>query len=165
MLISPTYVRIPTESVDSTAKNFHWMDLRQSLFEAGAMGHEISALCDSQQNLAEAPGSNIFVVKAGKLLTPSRHCLEGMTRQSVLDLAVEIGVPVHVGAVHADVLRTADEAFVTSTAGGIIPITRVDGRSLGVNGTAGEITRRLHNLYWEKRWEGWHATPVGYDAA
>jgi branched-chain amino acid aminotransferase len=82
----------------------------------------------------------------------------------VLELAEEIGLTATVGDVRADDLRNADEAFVTSTAGGVMPVTRVDGRFFG-DGTPGPLTTRLHNLYWEKRWAGWHGTPVDYSVS
>jgi branched-chain amino acid aminotransferase len=59
-------------------------------------------------------------------------------------------------------VREADEVFLTSTAGGILPVTRVDGANLG-DGRPGPITRRLHGLYWSRQEAGWHATPVRYD--
>ncbi len=162
MMISRQYLRIPTQSVDSRAKNFHWMDLRQSIFEAAEAGHQMPVLCDSRQMLAECPGANIFVLAGGRLMTPAQHCLEGGTRQSVLDLAAEIRVPTFVGDIPASTLRGADEVFITSTAGGIMPVTRLEGQPIG-QGTPGPITTLLHNLYWEKRWAGWHGTPVRYE--
>jgi branched-chain amino acid aminotransferase len=60
--------------------------------------------------------------------------------------------------------RQADEIFATSTAGGIIPVTRLDGRILG-NDRPGPISERLREAYWAKRHEGWHAEPIDYSAA
>jgi branched-chain amino acid aminotransferase len=160
--VSEQYIRIPTEAVDARAKNFHWMDLRQSLFEAFDAGQDISVLCDTNQCLTEAPGCNIFVVKNKRLLTPAKHCLEGITRRTVLELAAECGLSTLVGDVPVDELLTADEAFVTSTAGGIMPISHVNGKLLGAGPAPGLITAQLHDLYWAKRWDGWHGTAVQY---
>ena len=90
-------------------------------------------------------------------------CLEGITRKTTLELSAELGLPAHVEKVTADQLRDADEAFITSTAGGIMPINSVDDIVFGGTGGPGPLTATLHNLYWEKRWDGWLATPVDYD--
>ncbi|WP_207254704.1 MULTISPECIES: hypothetical protein [unclassified Pseudomonas] len=59
-------------------------------------------------------------------------------------------------------LRNADEAFLTSTAGGIMPINTVDGKVLGGKAGPGELATKLHNLYWSKRWDGWLGTAVAH---
>jgi len=162
LLVSKQYIRIPPEAVDPTAKNFHWMDLKLSLFEAKAANKEWSVLCDANGYLTEAPGSNIFLIKDGALYTPDSGCLEGITRKTTLELAKEIGMPIHVERVHVEQLRNADEAFLTSTAGGIMPINTVDDSVLGGKAGPGELTTQLHNLYWTKRWDGWLGTAVDY---
>jgi branched-chain amino acid aminotransferase len=85
--------------------------------------------------------------------------LEGVTRMTVMDLAREIGVTYEMGNYPAEALRSADEAFISSTAGGIMPVTKVDGKILGT-GRPGPISWRLHELYWAKREAGWLGTPV-----
>jgi branched-chain amino acid aminotransferase len=162
LLISKRYIRIPPDAVDPTAKNFHWMDLKLSLFEAGEQGREWTVLCDAEGNLTEGPGVNIFFIKNGELYTPDSGCLEGITRKTTLELAGELGIPVHLGQFTADALREADEAFLTSTAGGIMPVNSVDGHILGGADGPGALTTKLHNLYWSKRWSGWLGTQVNY---
>lgn len=162
LLVSKHYIRIPPEAVDPTAKNFHWMDLKLSLFEAKVADKEWSVLCDASGYLTEAPGSNIFLIKDGALYTPDSGCLEGITRKTTLELAKEIGMPIHVERVHVEQLLNADEAFLTSTAGGIMPINTVDDTVLGGKAGPGELTTQLHNLYWTKRWDGWLGTAVDY---
>lgn len=76
-----------------------------------------------------------------------------------------IGVPTHVGKVHARQLREADDAFLATTAGGIAPINSVDGIVLsGIEGP-GKLATRFHNLFWEKKWEGWKSFTVDYKDA
>ncbi len=162
MLVSKRYTRIPPASVDPTAKNFHWMDLKLSLFEAGEQGYEWTVLCDARGNLTEGPGVNVFFIKNGELFTPDAGCLEGVTRKTTLELAKELDIPIHVKPVTADELRDADEAFITSTAGGIMPVNSVDGIILGGERGPGALTTKLHNLYWSKRWDGWLGTKVDY---
>ena len=160
--ISTEFKRIPKESVDPTAKNFHWMDMKLSVFEAIMSGAEWSVLTDFDGNLTEAPGCNIFLIKDGVLKTPDDGCLEGITRQTVFDLAEELEVKLEVTKIPAQELVDADEAFFTSTAGGIMPVASVNERLLGGLNGPGEITTQLHNLYWEKRWAGWLGTPIDY---
>ena len=151
--------RTPKEAIDPRVKNFNWMDLQRGLFEALDRGADMAVLCTPAGHLAEGPGFNLFVVKDGALSTPRSNVLEGMTRQTVLDLARELGVPAHQADLPPEALRTADEAFLSSTAGGIMPVARVDGRPLGA-GRPGPVTTRFRTLYWDKREAGWLGTPV-----
>ncbi|MYA89780.1 MAG: branched-chain amino acid--2-keto-4-methylthiobutyrate aminotransferase [Boseongicola sp. SB0662_bin_57] len=160
--VSKDYVRIPANAVDPRAKNFCSLDLNMSLMEAGRAGAEWSVLTDGNGVLTEAPGSNIFVVRENKITTPETGCLEGITRLTALDLCAEIGLNVEVGTVTVDDLMAADEAFLTSSAGGIIPISAVNQQPICRG--SGPVSTRIHNLYWEKRWAGWHGTPVDYEA-
>jgi branched-chain amino acid aminotransferase len=162
-MVSQKYIRIPPKSLDPTAKNFHWMDLKMSMFEAHDNGRDWSVLCDGEGYLTESPGANIFFIKQGVLCTPDSGCLEGITRKTAIELATEMGIPVNMGRFHVDQLRGADEAFITSTGGGILPVNGVDGHVLGGTPGPGELTTKLHNLYWTKRWAGWLGTPVDYD--
>lgn len=152
--------RIPPESVDPTVKNYHWLDLVAGLFDAYDRGAENVLLTDLDGNLTEGPGFNVFAVTGGRVATPGRGVLEGITRRTAIELCAEIGVPVEVGVLGVDALRSAEEAFVTSTAGGIMPLTRIDGRPVG-DGRPGAITRRLIDLYWAKHEDPAWTTPVG----
>lgn len=163
LLVSNDFIRIPARSVDPTAKNFHWMDMKLSIFEAVGKGYEWSVLTDAEGNLTEAPGCNVFLIKDDVLYTPEYGCLEGITRLTTLELAAEVGLKTSVTRVTADQLRDADEAFLTSTAGGIMPVSLVDGQPLGGRNSPGPLTTQLHNLYWQKRWDGWLGTPVEYE--
>lgn len=161
--VSREFIRIPEKAVDPGAKNFHWMDMKLSLFEARDLGADFSVLPDSAGFVTECPGANLFLVNNGELQTPASGCLEGITRATALELATELSLPAHVMPVPVSALRSADEIFLTSTAGGIMPVNSIDGQRLGAGGP-GPVTTQLHNRYWEKRWAGWHGTPVDYDA-
>ena len=163
LFVSERFVRISPRAVDPTAKNFHWMDLKLSIYEALRAGSDWSVLTDGEGLLTEAPGCNVFVIKRGVLRTPASGCLEGITRRTVFDLAAELGLPVEATSVRVEELRDADEAFLTSTSGGILPVARVDHRPLGGRDGPGELTARLHDLYWEKRWAGWLGDPIDYE--
>lgn len=162
LAVSKQYIRIPADAVDPTAKNFHWMDMKLALFEAHDQGRDSAVLCDAEGYLTESPGANVFLARDGVLYTPDSGCLEGITRRTVLELAAELGIATRVEKVHRDQLLAADEAFICSTAGGIMPANSIDGIVLGGVEGPGELTTKLHNRYWEKRWDGWLGTQVDY---
>jgi len=153
--------RIPPTSVDPRTKNFHWIDLTLGLLDAYDAGCDIEVLSDRDGNVTEGPGFNIFVVKGGRLMTPREGVFDGMTRRTVIDLARETNLDVDETIVPAAMVRGADEVFLSSTAGGIMPVTRIDGEAVG-GGQPGPVTLRLRQLYWKKKEEGWHGTPIDY---
>lgn len=163
LIISST-PRIPEASVNPRAKNFHFADMTRSMFEAQEKGADNPVLLDYDGNVTEGPGFNVFAVTDGKVATPERGVLEGITRLASIDLCGKLGLPCEVRAMPADELRNADEIFITSTAGGIMGVTRLDGRILG-NDRPGPITRRLHDAYWEQRKQGWCGEPIDYSLA
>ena len=154
--------RIPVESVDPTVKNYHWLDLVAGMFESYDRGGESVVLTDLAGNITEGPGFNIFAVKGGRAATADRGVLQGITRQTATELCEELQIPVDIGTVTADALRGADEIFITSTAGGIMPVTRIDGEAIR-DGKPGPVTGRLTELYWAKHDDPAWVTPVGYD--
>ncbi len=165
LIVSREYIRISPRAVDPTAKNFCWLDMQMALFEAGKRDAEWAVLTDEEGYLTEATGANIFAIINGTVVTPDSGCLEGITRESTMDLCKELNIPVSLRRVHADELKNAEEIFMTTTAGSIMPVRSVDGKSVCGHGGAGETSILLHNLYWKKRWAGWHGTPVRYDLA
>lgn len=153
--------RIPPASIDPAVKNFHWGDLTRGLFEAYDLGCDMPVLVDLNGNIAEGPGFNVFAVRDGVVTTPEGTCLGGITRQTAFDLLAESNVRTVIGPVSPEELRAADEAFITSTAGGIIPVTRIDHQPLG-GGEPGPVAARLRDLYWRRHDEGWQGTPIDY---
>ena len=85
--------------------------------------------------------------------------LEGITRRSAIELCAELGAPVTVAQLPVTRLSAADEVFITSTAGGIMPVTRIDGLAIG-DGKPGALTQRLTALYWAKHTDPAWTTPV-----
>jgi len=152
--------RVPDASVDPTVKNYQWNDLTSGLFEAHDHGFDTAVLCDGEGFVTEGPGFNVFVVKDGKVLTPDRGSLQGITRLAVLDLCAELGIPASVAPVPRRLLEEeADEVFVTSTAGGVMPVTRVGGHILG-NDRPGPVSVRLRDAYWRAHDDDRYRTPV-----
>ncbi|GJL83709.1 MAG: branched-chain amino acid transferase [marine bacterium B5-7] len=141
--------RIPPESVDPRVKNYHWLDFVMGLYDAFARGSTNVILRDGSGNLTEGPGFNVFVVKNKVIATPNRGVLEGITRRSVIELAGELGLTMEQRAVTVDETLGADEIFATSTAGGIMPITKIDNLPVS-DGVMGDITKRLLDAYWDR---------------
>ncbi|MFL9946206.1 aminotransferase class IV [Paraburkholderia agricolaris] len=141
--------RIPAESVDPQIKNYHWLDLVTALFKGYDAGAETVVIKCTDGSLAEGPGFNVFIVSDGVLHTPDHGVLHGITRQTVFDLADAAGLRARTGAVSESQLRNADEVFITSTAGGIMPVTRLNGTAIG-DGRPGRITRALFDAYWAR---------------
>lgn len=151
--------RIPTASLDPTIKNFHWLDLTLGLMEAFDDGADTEVLTDADGNLTEGPGFNVFIVKNGKLFTPDSGVFDGMTRRTILEMSELMGLEAVACKVSAEDARTADEVFITSTAGGVMPVTRLDGVPVG-NGTVGTVTSEVKEAYWQRKADGWLGTPV-----
>ena len=145
------------------------MEARRGGYDEGiALGHN--------GLLSEGAGENLFLVKRGKLLTPpsSAGILAGITRDSVLTLAADLGIAVEERDLPREALYTADEVFMTGTAAEITPVRSVDRKVVGA-GTPGPITRQLQQAFFglfdgrtEYRW-GWlttvHSEAVAQEAA
>lgn len=151
--------RIGDASIDPRIKNFHWGDLTQALFEAGDRGADNAVLLDAEGNLTEGPGFNVFIVKNGVVLSPDRGALEGVTRKSVFELCAELSIPWEVRPIAEAEVLDADEIFLSTTAGGIMPASRIEGRILG-NDRPGPLSETLRETFWRRRSEGWRATPI-----
>ena len=151
--------RVPDASVDPTVKNYQWSDLTSGLLEAHDHGFDTAILCDAQGFVTEGPGFNIFVVKDGQVLTPDRGSLHGITRRSVLELCEAMGITAAVAAIPRAMLEEADEVFAATTAGGVMPVSRVGGHIMG-NDRPGPVSARLKQAYWQRHEEGWHRTAV-----
>lgn len=154
-------LRIAPESVDPTVKNYHWIDLVMSLFDAYDRGADTSCVVDAEGNVAEGPGFNVFMVEDGVVRTPERGVLEGISRKTVLELCASLGIALRVGPVRATELASADEVFLSSTGGGVLPIAKIDGRPLRAP-HPGPITKRLQDAYWALHEEPRHRDPIVY---
>jgi branched-subunit amino acid aminotransferase/4-amino-4-deoxychorismate lyase len=151
-------LRIAPESVDPTIKNYHWIDLVLSLFDAYDRGADTSCVVDAQGNVAEGPGFNVFAVKDGVVRTPHRGVLEGISRRTVIELCATLAIPLRVEALPVADLAGADEVFLSSTGGGVLPIASIDGRPLAR--FPGPVTRRLQDAYWAMHDDPRHRDPV-----
>lgn len=134
--------------------------------ESKRNGYDEAILLDHLGNISEAPGENIFIVRDGKLLTPppSSSTLEGITKDSVIQIASDLGYQ----TVEREIPRTeiyfGDEAFLTGTAAEITPVISIDGKKIG-DGKVGKITGNIRKTYSDitsgknKKYSEW-ITPV-----
>ena len=141
-------VRRPTP--DTLDPKIHHNNLLPSILakvEANVAGADDAVMLDHRGFVAETNATNIFLVAAGQLGTPSTAaCPEGITRQTVLDLAAQAGIETVVGDFSLTQLYTADELFVTGTMGGLTPVLSLDGRRVGT-GHPGPVTTKLAALF------------------
>jgi branched-chain amino acid aminotransferase len=154
--------RIPPQSLDPSVKNYHWLDLDLALLDAYDHGAELAVLRDLSGAITEGPGFNIFALVDGRWRTPGSGTLAGITRQTVIDLATQAGQPVDQGRLTAGHLHQAAEVLITSTAGGIMPVTIIDGQPVGT-GAPGPLTRQLRDRYWASHHDPRYSTPVDYN--
>jgi len=130
--------------------NGNYMNSMLALQEALACGYDEAMLLDSEGFVAEGSGENIFIVRDGVIYTPDlTSALEGITRDTILKLAEEIGIPVREKRITRDEVYVADEAFFTGTAAEVTPIREVDNRPIG-SGRRGPITERLQTMYFDQ---------------
>jgi branched-chain amino acid aminotransferase len=153
--------RIPPQSVDPAIKNYHWLDLDLALLDAYDQGDELVVLRDLSGAISEGPGFNVFAYVDGRWLTPGSGVLGGITRRSVIDIARQAGQLVEEGRLSAIDLRRACEVLVTSTAGGVMPVTAIDGEPIAA-GRPGPLTLLLREHYWARHQDPRYSTPVRY---
>ncbi len=115
--------------------------------ESQRLGFEEAIMLDPQGYIAECTGENLFLVRKGKIITPSTApVLEGITRNSIYTIAKDLGYEVLEQPVSRDQLYIADEVFVCGTAAECIGLSEIDFRTIG-DGTSGKVTREIQNVY------------------
>ncbi len=148
-------VTVPTrrnlnESLSPRIKSLNYLNNILAKMEAARAGTMEAIMLNNEGYVAEATGDNIFIVKKGVLITPPSHVgiLEGVTRNTVMDLAREQGIPVEERLFTRYDVYVADECFLTGSAAELIPVIKVDGRTIG-DGVPGSMTRKLILLFRE----------------
>ena len=146
--IAQNAYRIPENSVNPRIKNYHWGDFTQGIFEAKGKDYETVILLDYDGNVTEGPGFNVFAIKDKVLITPERGVLAGVSRKTVLEIADHLGINTSIRSLSVDELLAADEVFLSSSGGGVIPIVRVNETIYG-NGASGPMSVQLNETYWD----------------
>ncbi|MFN8059015.1 MAG: branched-chain amino acid transaminase [Vicinamibacterales bacterium] len=148
-----------------------YINSARAVMEALRRGFDEAILLNSKGDVAEGSGENLFVVKNGTVVTNGidASILMGITRDSILTIAKDLGIPVELRAMSPLELPTADELFFSGTAVEVTPIRDVDGVVIG-DGTPGPITRRIQQTFFDavagkrpeyRKWLAYASKPVG----
>ncbi|UCE78216.1 MAG: branched-chain amino acid transaminase [Nitrospiraceae bacterium] len=139
----------------------YYVNSQIAKFEAKACGYDEALLLDTEGYVSEGTGENIFIVRNNVIkTTPLTSILEGITRESIIQIARDVKLPVQEERFTRDELYIADEAFFTGTAAEVTPIREVDGRQIG-SSSPGKITKQVQSLFFDtvkgknKRYESW----------
>ncbi len=157
--ISKSSRRIPEDSVNPRAKNYHWGDFTQGLLDAKENGYDTTALLDHDGNVTEGPGFNVFCVRGDRVITSDHGVLQGITRRTVIEMCRARGMQVETRPLPLSEMLEADEVFLSSSGGGAIPVTQVDGRVFS-NGRPGPVAAALRQDYFALLEGSEHATPI-----
>lgn len=157
--IAKSVRRIPQDSVNPQVKNYHWGDFTSGLFEAKDNGFETTMLLDHDGNVTEGPGFNVFAVFGDRVVTSDHGVLHGITRRTVLEMCAEAGLSTETRPLPLSEFWDADEVFLSSSGGGVIPVARVDDRYFS-NGSAGPVALDLRQRYFDWIGQTAYRTPI-----
>lgn len=130
--------------------NGNYINSMMALNEALASGCDEALLLDTEGYVMEGSGENVFIVRDGVIYTPElTSALDGITRDTIIVLAGELGLEVQEKRITRDEVYIADEAFFTGTAAEVTPIRELDGRAIGT-GSRGPITQQLQSVYFDQ---------------
>jgi branched-chain amino acid aminotransferase len=148
-VVVPSVRRVPPDALTPRAKTHNYLNLITADLEVHARDPEAWAvLLDVNGNLCEGLGSNIFVVRDGRLLTPhERYVLPGVSRATAIELAAQAGMPFAEADIDLYDAYTAEEAFITSTSLCLCPVRSVNGNPVGAGAVPGPLTKRLSDAY------------------
>ncbi len=160
-LISNSVRRTHESSIDPKIKNYHWGDFTRGLYEAKDNNYDTALLVDQKGYLTEGPGFNVFIIKNGILLTPIKGVLQGITRRTVLEIAESLEIRTEIREIAKLEVLDADEVFLSTSAGGIMPLVRVNS-TIYSDGTPGHISEKIRKKYWEWTELSCYRTTINY---
>jgi len=151
--ITSSLRRIPPECIDPKIKSLNYLNNVLAKLEAIEADADASIMLNIHGYVSEAATENIFIVKKNRLATPPLEAgiLKGITREVVIEIAKELGIPFEERNITIAELYTADEVFLTGTSAEIAPIVKIDGRLIG-NGLPGPVFKRIYDEF-KKRTE------------
>ncbi len=161
-IITAKTIRTPSGSLNPKIKSMNYLNNILAKIEASDAGVAEALMLNYEGYVAECTGDNIFIVRQGKVLTSpvASGILEGITRDCVLELAGQNGIEAKETNLLPDDLYGADECFLTGTAAEIIPVTKIDGRTIGT-GEPGPITKGLIESFHKYVNSQGHSKPLG----
>jgi branched-chain amino acid aminotransferase group I len=149
-LVTSSVRRNSPQCLDSKIHHNNLLNNILAKIEANAAGADDAIMLDVEGFVAETNATNLFLVKHGVLKTPfADHCLPGITRRLVIDLARENGIACEEARLTLSQFHSADEVFTTGTMGELAPVVEIDGRKIG-SGAIGALTERLRSLFAER---------------
>jgi branched-subunit amino acid aminotransferase/4-amino-4-deoxychorismate lyase len=144
-LITSSVRRNPPQCLDSKIHHANLANNILAKIEANVAGVDDAIMLDVEGYVAETNATNVFLVRRGTVVTPTAdHCLPGITRGVVIEIARDAGIPIEERRVSLSEFHAADEVFTTGTMGELAPVLEIDGRGIG---GPGPVTRRLQALY------------------
>ena len=143
-VITSSIRRLPVDVLNPAVKSLNYLNSILAKIQANYAGVDEAFLLDTEGYVVEGTGDNIFLVKKGVIKTPpvSSSILRGITRDTVIDIARDLGYEVVEDRVTLHELYVADEVFITGTAAELVPVVEIDGRVIN-EGKIGEVTKRL----------------------
>ena len=155
-MITSSFRRPAPDSLSPSIKSLNYLNNVMAKMEAGDRGADEAMILDGHGFVTEATVDNIFIAAGDRLITPPTATnLKGVTRETVIELAADLGIPVTEKPFTVFDVWTAREVFICGTGVEIVPVVSVDERTIG-DGTIGSITKRLVGAYADRvRSEGW----------
>ena len=145
-----TYKRQVKNPVSNAKVNGNYVHSIVALTEALEGGFDEALMLDADGYVAEGSGENFFIVKDGKLYSPFLDsCLDGITRKTIIDLAMELKIPFQEKKITVEDVFDADESFFSGTAAEVVPINSLDNQKIGT-GLRGPVTEKLQKTYFEQ---------------
>ena len=143
--------RIPIDCLDPNIKSLNYLNNILAKIEAIDAGVLEALMLNTQGDVAECTGDNVFIIKAGAVATPTVESglLDGITRQFVIDLCNELNISIEERTIKLDEVMNADEVFLTGTAAEIIAVKSIDDRPIGDGAGEGPVTKRLRERFQE----------------
>ncbi len=147
-LITVPTTRNHQNAINPAIKSLNYLNNILAKIEAVNAGYEEAIMLNPAGYVAECTGDNLFIIKGQSMMTPPLEAgaLYGITRQTAIDIAVELGLTVTEPNLTRYDLYNADECFLTGTAAEVMPVVKIDGRTIG-NGQPGPYTRRIVDRY------------------
>ena len=145
-----TYKRQVKNPVSNAKVNGNYVHSIVALTEALEDGFDEALMLDADGYVAEGSGENFFIVKDGRLYSPFLDsCLDGITRKTIIDLAIELKIPFQEKKITVEDVFDADESFFSGTAAEVVPINSLDNQKIGT-GLRGPVTEKLQKTYFEQ---------------
>jgi branched-chain amino acid aminotransferase len=150
-MVTATHRKSPSDSLNPRVKSLNYLNQILARLEANLAGADEALMLNHEGYVCECSADNVFVVRDGEVWTPPAHLgiLRGVTRDTILEIARELGIPAFERTFTLHDVYTADEVFLTGTGAEIGPVVWVDGRVIG-SGTPGPVTQRLLEAYRER---------------